>query len=702
MRYLHTAHSTIILREDRPCPVIAYIGPRLENDAETEALLMLMQPAIAQGGIDEQPFVSIAPSFADPTLMNPAIRMHQDRTGWAPQWQLSRSRADDEQIEYTLTDPNTGVEVDWHLRAHAATDVFTIDVSVRNTGRDIVALEQWLTTLPVPASMTRATTFTGRWIQEFQPQHHAIDFGTLEFTNFKGRTSHDHFPGLILSAANRTEQDGHCLGIHLGWSGNHTQRVEKNQNGLTQYQAGVALMPGEISLESGQSFSAPTLYATFSERGLAGVAEHFQPFVREVLLDLPQDRPRPVHINTWEALYFNHQQKELDALAQAANEVGAERYVLDDGWFPARRDDTAGLGDWVIDSEVYPDGFRPLVKTLQDNQLGFGLWFEPEMVNEQSQLYRDHPEWVLKLEGQHQAKGRNQWVLDITRDDAQQYLIDHISALLSEYPIEYIKWDMNRDLLQAGNSSGRPAYYHYVVSLYSILQTLREKFPHVEIESCSSGGGRMDYGIMRWTQRFWLSDCNDAHERQIMQQWASLFFPAEVLGSHIGPTLSHTTSRSHPLHVRAGTALFAHMGIEWDVREASESEKQQLANAVALYKQWRGFIHSAVRRPVCGADDGQIAFTVGDQERLLISVFQREVPRSGVPAAMKIPGLESDTRYRIRVLLQPDHTEHLMKQKPAWMRADDPVFRGDSLMQIGLPLPVLDPESLLVIATEKI
>lgn len=701
MMYLHTKHSSVLINEDNRCPAILYYGPRLKEDDNTEALLTLLQPALPQGGSDERGQISIVPSYAEPTFMTPSVRMHQQRKFWAPQWQKTDQQADDNQISFTLEDPKTGLTVKWQLTSHAATDVFTIDATLENQGQQTIELEQWLTTLPVPATMTQATSFTGRWIQEFQPQHHHIDIGTLELANLRGRTSHDHFPGLIISHEDRTETQGHCIGMHLGWSGNHCQRVERSQNGLMQYQAGPALMPGEISLEPGNAFTAPTLYFTYSEQGLAGIAEHFQPFVREVLLDIPDNRPRPVHINTWEALYFNHQQEELDSLAQAAHEIGAERYVLDDGWFPARRNDTAGLGDWVVDTGVYPEGFRPLVKTLQDNSLSFGLWFEPEMINKESQLYRDHPDWILQIDGQHQASGRNQWVLDITRDEVKSYLIEHISALLNEYPIEYIKWDMNRDLLQAGNQSGQPAYYQYVLSLYQILETLRNRFPAVEIESCSSGGGRMDYGILRWTQRFWLSDCNDAHERQIMQQWASLFFPAEVLGSHIGPTLSHTTSRSHPLSVRAGTALFGHMGIEWDVREATSAEKQQLLDTVNLYKQWRSFIHSEIRRPLTMTDPGQIGFRVGTGERVLVSVFQRQTPRVAVPSALRVPELDPDAQYRLTPLLQPGQTGHLMKQKPDWMRKPEVLYRGDALMQMGIALPVLDPESLLVIAIEK-
>lgn len=697
MRVIHTKSISLVIAEQNQTPAIVYIGRRLEQPLSESSLTTLLQRAIPQGGLDEAAQLTIASSFADPTFLNPALQIHQQGKAWAPQWQLQENEATESSVRYKLADSKSGLVLSWHLIADAQNDVFTIETSLENKGSHNISLQQWLTTLPVPQRLDTITSFTGRWIHEFQPQQQSLSFGSVEFSNWKGRTSHDHFPGLLLGSQRTDFTHGECFAFHLGWSGNHQQRVERSQSGQCQYQAGIALMPGEVELAPGDQFCGAPLYFTYATNGFAGVAERFQPFVRDNILSFPNTNPRPVHINTWEALYFNHEQTELDSLAAAAEHCGVERYVLDDGWFSGRRDDTAGLGDWVVDESIYPNGLHPLKTTLKKHNLGFGLWFEPEMVNKNSQLYRSHPDWVLQLPGQQQVSGRNQWVLDITRPEVQDYLYQQITDILRDYPVEYIKWDMNRDLLQAGDQQGKPVYYHYVKSLYRLLDRIRKAYPHVEIESCASGGGRMDYGILKYTHRFWLSDCNDANERQIMQQWASLFFPAEVLGSHIGPTKSHTTSRSHALNVRAGTALFGHLGIEWDIRQANELEQAQLVQLVSLYKDLRNTLHQGIRRPMAGADKHQIAFSVTHNDTTLISIFQQKMPEFSVPASLQISGLDSDHHYAIDILIEAEHTGHLMKRKPSWMHNRTKVFSGEQLMQFGLPLPVMDPESLLVL-----
>ncbi len=699
MRALSTQSSTLLIDDNASVPTIIYFGPLLSQPI-TEQVLSLTKAAIPQGGLDIVPEISIASTHADASFMNPALKIHCGSTLWAPQWQLRENEASENEICFRLTDRKTGLTLNWCVLADHTNDVFTINTSIENKGDHPIELAQWLTTLPISRSFDTVTSFSGRWIQEFQPQHYSVPLGSLEFTNLKGRTSHDHFPGLLLSQGTPSNFSGDVIGCHLGWSGNHQQRIESSQNGLQQYQAGVALIPGEVVLSPGNLFEAAPLYFTHSTTGLAGIGANFQRFVRANILKFPEDKPRPVHINTWEALYFNHNQSDLDSLAEAGKAIGAERYVLDDGWFLGRRDDTAGLGDWVIDESVYPNALNPLKATLKKHGLGFGLWFEPEMVNKESELFRQHPDWILELEEQIQPAGRNQWVLDITRQEVQDYLYGQISDLLRDYPIEYIKWDMNRDLLQAGNQQGKPVYYTYVKSLYRLIDRVRENFPLVEIESCASGGGRMDYGILKRTHRFWLSDCNDAKERQRMQQWASIFFPAEVLGSHVGPTHSHTTSRSHHLEVRAGTALFGHMGIEWDVRNATEQEQSQLADLIGLYKQERQFIHSNVRRPINGAEQTQTAFCIGDDKDILISVFQSEMPTVSVPGGIKIPAVNEEYDYQIEILIAPENTGHLMKQKPDWMENPQKIS-GELLKKIGLALPVLDPETLIVIKLIK-
>jgi len=692
---LHSARSTLLVEtlvDD--APVIRYWGSRLQQLPDP----IMWHLALPQAGLDERRLLNIAPTLADGTFLEPALRSHQNGKGWAEQWQLETTQATESELAFELVSRSGLIRLSWRVTLDPANDVLSIHATLTNQSEAEVALEQWLTTLPLPREHSEVLTFTGRWVNEFQPCRQALPIGALELTNLKGRTSHDHFPGLLTGTEGFSAEQGDVCAFHLGWSGNHRQRVERNQQGLTQYQAGAHLLPGEVSLAPATSFDAPVLYATRSSSGFNGTAANFQQFVRDHLLTWADEGPRPVHVNTWEAIYFDHTQQALDDLANAAAAVGAERYVLDDGWFQGRRDDTSGLGDWIVDEDLYPEKLHPLAATLKRTGLEFGLWVEPEMVNPDSNLYRDHPEWVLAIAGQQQPLGRQQCVLDLTRTDVQTYLFEHLVALLDEYPITYLKWDMNRDLVQAADAHGRAATFRQTQALYDLLARLRQSHPRVEIESCASGGARMDYGILRHTHRFWLSDCNDAHERQRMQQWAALFFPAEVLGSHIGPPHSHTTGRQHTTAVRAGTAMFGHMGIEWDLRSLNDHDRLALTDAIALHKRWRAVIHSGIRRALRPADPNQIAFQITATKQHLVSVFQQDMPELSVSGSLRLVGFQPGKQYRILIIQQPENTGHLMKSSPAWMTQENLVISGESLMSLGLPLPVMDPDSLLLFA----
>ncbi|MDN3649021.1 alpha-galactosidase [Reinekea marina] len=700
MKVLNSKNTSLVISLENKDARLIYLGPKLKQPYSESELSNLVLPPLAQAGLDEIQHLSLASTYADGTYLNPSLKCHRAGQDWVIQWTNVDCVSEDKQLTLSFNDCHANIRLNLRITIDEATDTFCFETSVTNTGKETLELTQLLTSLPVPSHFKKSMHFSGRWVNEFQPIESTIPTGTLELTNLKGRTSQDHFPGLLLAEHAFRNESGECYGMHLGWSGNHTQRIERNQLGLTQYQAGIYLMPGEALLTMDQSFHNAPLYVTTTQAGLAGISENFQKFVRTNILTFPTSTPRPIHINTWEAVYFDHNQEGLDALAQAAHQVGAERFVLDDGWFKGRRDDTTALGDWVIDQDVYPEGFAPLVKSLSKNNLEFGLWFEPEMVSTDSDLFRAHPDWVLAITNRHQPSGRNQWVLDMSNPSVVDFLFTSIGNVLKAHPIRYIKWDMNRDLLQAGDYTGKAAYADYVHGLYNLLARIRTAFPNVEIESCSSGGGRMDFGILKHTHRFWLSDCNDALERQRMQQWASLFFPAEVLGSHIGPDTSHTTRRTHSMQVRAATALFCHLGIECDLRQLNQADQAELTTYLNLYKDIREDIHSGIRVPLTCPDENQIGFFVKGASNGYISIFQKAMPEFSVPGFLRIPYLIPDQQYQIKVLIQPQHTQHLMKKKPHWLEQPKVKVQGEWLMNKGLPLPVLDPETILILKLE--
>ena len=354
-------------------------------------------------------------------------------------------------------------------------------------------------------------------------------------------------------------------------------------------QLGELLHPGEVVLAPGESYTTPPVYAVHSTSGLGAASRQFHAVVRSS--PAHRTRPRPVVLNTWEAVYFDHDLDTLIRLADAAAAVGVERFVLDDGWFGGRRHARAGLGDWWVSPEAHPGGLTPLIDHVRGLGMEFGIWVEPEMVNPDSELYRAHPTWALADPGYAPVLGRHQLVLDLTNPEAYEEIRSRLDALLGGHDIAFVKWDMNRDHVHATASSGRAGTHAQTLALYRLLDELRRRHPDVEFESCSSGGARIDLGILQRAERVWTSDCNDALERQTIQYFASTLIPPEVIGAHVGPPTSHTTGRTQSLSMRAATALFGHFGIEWNLLDADDRERADLAEWVALYKRHRDLIH---------------------------------------------------------------------------------------------------------------
>ena len=362
-------------------------------------------------------------------------------------------------------------------------------------------------------------------------------------------------------------------------------------------------------------------------------------------------KPRPVVLNTWEAVYFDHNLGTLIELADSAAELGVERFVLDDGWFRGRRDDHAGLGDWYVDEALWPDGLTPLIEAVTSRGMEFGLWVEPEMVNLDSDVVRAHPEWIVGPSAQSYKDGgrlplewRNQHILDLVNPDAWQYIYDRVDALLRENNISYLKWDQNRDLLEHGHA-GRASVHEQTLAAYRLFDELRTAHPGVEIESCSSGGARVDLGILERTDRIWGSDCNDALERQTIQRWTGLVVPPELVGGHIGPTTSHTTARTHDLSFRAITALFGHFGMEWDVRQVQGAEREELKRFIALYKEHRGLIHSGRMVRADLPDDSLMLHGVVSADAVPPLTVPRPVQRPCDGCAVR-PGQYADLRFQ--------------------------------------------------------
>jgi alpha-galactosidase len=526
--------------------------------------------------------------------------------------------------------------------------------TVTNTGREPYVVDSLEVVFPLPGRVGEVLDFTGRPTAERIPQRHRIGDGLWLREGRRGHTGHDSATLVVAGVPGFTFGRGEAYGLHVAWSGNTVHRVERvpsgpGARGATTIGGGELLLPGEITLAEGDSYATPWVYLAAAGSGLDGLAAQFHGYLRS--RPAHPRSPRPVNLNVWEAVYFRHDFPKLSALADVAADLGVERYVLDDGWFAGRRNDEAGLGDWQVDEEVWPAGLGQLADYVRARGMQFGLWIEPEMVNPDSGLFRAHPDWILATGQRRPPLQRHQLVLDLTRPEVSAYLLERISALLTEYPIDYVKWDCNRDIVDAGSGTraGAPAAHQQALAVYALLDELRRRHPNVEWESCAAGGGRIDLGMLERVERVWTSDMTDALARQSIQRWTGQLVPPEYLGAHVSAPFSHQTGRYMPLSLRGATALFGHFGIEWDLTQAPPGELAELAAWIQLYQQHRALIHAGRLVRIDTPDDtawmhGVVA---ADSTTALMSYVQLDEPRTGQPAALRMPGLDPRWRYRV-------------------------------------------------------
>jgi alpha-galactosidase len=570
---------------------------------------------------------------------------------------------------------------------------------------------QWLAagTLRLPSQCDTVRSYAGQHVHEFLPQSDALTRSLWRKESRRGRTSHDCFPGAVITTPGTTDAAGLCFGAHLAWSGNHAQTVEWLHDGLYQWQLGEWLAPGEGRLQPGQSLTTPELVATCSTTGLDGLAANFHTELR-ARLNWPGGamRPRPVHLNTWEGFYFDVYPEPVKALATAAAAVGIERFVLDDGWFHGRHHDRASLGDWWPDETKFPQGLGDLIAHVNALGMGFGLWVEPEMVNPDSELFRAHPDWALQVAGRPLLTARNQLVLDISRPEAADYLFEKISALLAAHPIEYLKWDHNRDLAPAGLWNGTAGYRAQVHAAYALMARLRAAHPSVEIESCSGGGGRIDFGVLRHTHRVWTSDCIDALSRVEIQRGFLQFFPPEIMGAHVGTAPAHTTGRTQSMAFRAAVALPGHFGVELDARHLSEADAAELRGWIAVYKGLRDRLHHG--RVWRGSGEDELVWQAhGDDEanQVVLLAYRPQPSSFRYSPALRLPMLDAAARYRVREVLpegtlRPTGRHHTAPFFDAINTAEGLLVDGAWLVHHGLPTPRAHAETAYIVTLDKV
>lgn len=680
----------------RGVPCLIHFGASLPEADDLAELAIATIPNVSAGQID--PF--------QPLTMCPlAITGWQGHPGMILQDADGRDYLANPKLAGVEADGPDGVRFTLHDRGNA--DGVRLQISARlDSATGILHLTQslnlpagmscsWLAApaIAAPAGMNRIIDHSGRWCGEFRRQETEFRTGAHMRESREGRTGHAHFPGVTLASSAAGEHSGGCMAATLTWSGGHRMLAEELPDGRRQVQFGVlddGLGRGEIA--------SPPLMLAWSDAGLNSVSHAFHGYLRALQAPVNHRRgrePHPVHYNCWEAVYFRHDLEELKSIASLAASLGAERFVLDDGWFRGRNDDTSSLGDWVLDDAKFPNGLAPLIDHVRSQGMRIGLWFEPEMVNRDSELFRAHPDYMLGPDDQ--PSGRNQHVLDMAREDVRGHLFKQISTILSSHDIDYVKWDHNRPLTGGNPEQAR--------GFTALLGDLVRAHPDVDFESCASGGGRIDFGVLELASRVWLSDSNDALERLRMQHEASRWIAPEVQGSHVGPRHCHTSGRVLSMSFRAWVAAQRHMGFEMDPRELTPEEAETLSRVTAWWKDNRDFLFSGSLHRL-EADDTEVSaeMTVdANADRFILFAGQAGASAQIFQRPLILAGLDPEAIYEVK-LVNPEDVSRRANRRIVNDLADGGTTRlsGAFLMSSGLRLPNTAPASMTVVEGTRI
>ncbi|PKW27621.1 alpha-galactosidase [Phycicoccus duodecadis] len=701
--------AVVLTQDGDGLPALVHWGADLTDDAVADLVALRTGP-VPHNALDEPWDLTLLPTPGDGWLGSPGLAAHRAGGSAAPRWRASLT-GDGTRADVVAEAEATGLraELGYRLDAHGVLRVSVQVTSTAAADEPALDLAEVRTLLPLPARAGEVLDLTGRWARERSPQRHALTDGSFRRASRRGRTGHDATLLLTAGTPGFGFRHGEVWAVHVAWSGNHEHLVERLPEGAGLHAAviggGELLAPGEVRLGPGETYRAPDVVAVWSAAGLDGLTARLLRHQRAAA-DPRSSGPRPLVLNTWEAVYFDTDLDHLRALADTAASIGVERFVLDDGWFGARRDDTRGLGDWQVSPDVWPDGLGPLVEHVHGLGMEFGLWFEPEMVNLDSDLARSHPDWVLGPAAGPPRPSRHQHVVDLANPEAFEAVLAAVSGVIGEYGVDYVKWDHNRDLHEAvltrDGVTDRPAVAAQTRATYRLLDELRRRHPRLEIESCSSGGARVDLGVLERTDRVWTSDCNDALERVQIQRWTGLLVPPERMGTHIGPGRAHTTHRDLDLSLRMLVALGGHAGLEWDITECTPADLEALRAWAGLYRELRGLLHSG---DVVRSDHPDPALVVGgvvapDGGEAVLTVVQVATGRGATPGLVPLPGLDPARRYRVRVRREAGLPATVQTRTPPWYEAalgDGVEVSGAVLTWVGLPLPVLAPAQGLLL-----
>ncbi|MGF7031680.1 alpha-galactosidase [Paenibacillus mucilaginosus] len=584
-----------------------------------------------------------------------------------------------ETLELTLTDEYSGLKVLLRYTVFAGCNAITRSATLINEGHESLRILRALSaSVDMEKSDYDLLYLAGAWTRETQIERRPLGPGCFKVESRRGMSSHQLNPFLALLSPEANEDQGEVYGFSLVYSGNFTADAEVDSMGSVRVSIGINPFEFAWQVEQGASFQTPETVMVYSADGLGAMSRTYHKLYRTRLCrGVHRDLERPILVNNWEATYFDFTADKLEAIAKSGAELGIELFVLDDGWFGKRNDDTTSLGDWVEDRNKLPDGLNELAGRINRHGLQFGLWVEPEMVSPDSDLYRSHPDWCLHVEGRRRTLARTQLVLDFSRQEVRDYIFDSLSRIFSSVPVAYIKWDMNRGLSEIGSAAAPPERqmeiaHRYVLGLYELLERLTSAFPHILFESCASGGGRFDPGMLYYMPQTWTSDNTDAVERLKIQYGTSMVYPISTIGAHVSAVPNHQVGRLTPLTTRGDVAMSGNFGYELDLTKFTEEEKDQVAAQVTRYKRFRPLVQQGeffrLKSPFAGNETAWM-FVSEDQREALVCFF--------------------------RVLAQPNPPQSLLRLKGLnagydyVLEESGEVYGGDRLMHMGLILPPL-------------
>ncbi len=522
-----------------------------------------------------------------------------------------------------------------------------------------------------PLTLTKALTFSmdmwqedyelltlhGSWARERQLDRRPIGYGKTSVGSLKGESSHQEHPFMALVSEKATQESGNVYGFSFVWSGNFLAQVEKSQFDQLRVQMGIHPSNFAFSLNPGQGFQTPEVIAVFSDRGLGHMTRTFHDVFRNHLIRSPyKDKKRPVLINNWEATYFDFNTEKLLSIAREAKKCGIEMLVMDDGWFGKRGDDNSSLGDWTVNEEKLPGGLKYLVDEVNKIGLKFGIWFEPEMISPESELYRRHPDWAIAIPGRVPTRSRNQFVLDLTRDEVVDYVYEAVASVLRSANVEYVKWDMNRQLTDLGSAGLEPERqgelsFRYVMAVYHLQERLLQEFPNLLLENCSGGGGRFDPGMLYFSPQIWTSDDTDAVERLGIQEGTALVYPLSAMGAHVSDCPNHIVGRTTPFTTRGHVALAGTFGYELDITKISQADREEIKEQVAMYHRYNDLVRSGDYYRIASYAENHsydcYEVVAKDRSEALVTFVQVLGRPNQKGRLIHIPGLDPERTYRV-------------------------------------------------------